>query len=543
YLINRDGIWIEANDPYAKASLLNEGHSIVVASDLVAYDTSSSLDNISYQPCEAIIYELSVYDFTSDDSVDFTNPKTFQGFIEEGVTLNNQAVGFDYLKELGISHIQLLPIFDFGSVDELARLDQYNWGYDPRQYNVIEGLYTTNPSNPLLGIIEFKKLIKKCHDYGIRVNMDVVYNHVYKTKSFTFNKIIPYYFFRVDNKANLSNGSGCGNDVASQRRMVSKFIIDSLMYYATEFNLDGFRFDLMGLLDIETMKQAALKLKSFKQSIMLYGEGWKMDTSYPNELLAHRYNATQLLDYGFFNDKFRDDLKGATFDDYSIGIINGDVARGYNLKDLLSGCSLPKEGGNLFQSPNQSINYVSCHDNHTLYDKLLFTSLNSGLEVLKRQHHLALSIVVLAQGVSLLHGASEFFTSKQGIENSYNAGSKVNMFDWHLMIKNKNYVDYIKELIKIKKYLKVFSLSNIETIKAHVFVDVRGNIIEYSLVNVENAPYQNVKVIFNISGEEVNYQLDNSYLCLVNDYQARIQGLFTTESIKIKGYSVSLFVL
>ena len=544
YLVKNGGDWCEVIDPYATATLADETKSFILNPEKAKVDLQNEKVKSSFDATDAVIYEVHIRDFTSDTTINFPGNSKFQRFIETGVkTAKGEAVGIDYLESLGITHVQLLPIFDYGSISERHQNNRYNWGYDPVQYNVPEGSYASNVQNPYTRIVELKQVIAALHERGIRVNMDVVYNHVYKVEKFSLNKIVPGYFSRYTDVTTLSNGSGCGNDTATERRMVRKFIVDSVKHWMNEYGIDGFRFDLMGLMDTETMKQIAYELRLINPSVMLYGEGWEMQTAYPKEKLATYGNAAQLLEYGFFNDQFRDDIKGSTFDLSDLGIINGHIARAENLKRLLRGSSSVNYGHNLFSQPYQSINYVSCHDGYTLFDKIIATSLNSGLEVVKAQHRQAVAMVLLSQGVAFIHGGCEFYRTKKGRENSYNLLDEINMYDWHRMEKNKSSVTYFSGLVAIRRMHKAFRFNSIEEIERHVSVDVRGSIIEYSLRNVGGyGPYNEIKVIFNIGDEPVDYNFETEFWCLAHNRTASATPLFKTEMLALLPYTTAIVV-
>ncbi|MGL5041822.1 MAG: type I pullulanase [Culicoidibacterales bacterium] len=544
YLVKIGGRWKEAIDPYGHASFANAKYSAIINPRSVEVNLHENMVSGWYDQTDAIIYELHVRDFTIDPQANFTQKGSYHAFIEQGKLSNaGNPIGIDYLEKLGVTHVQLLPIYDFGSVDEHGHLGLYNWGYDPVQYNTPEGSYSSNPDEPKTRIIELKELVSALHQRGIRCNMDVVYNHVYKIQQFSFEQIVPGYFSRHTDYTTLSNGSGCGNDTASERKMVRKFIVDSLVYWQTAFGFDGFRFDLMGLIDIETMQQIEQILRADKKTTMLYGEGWDMPTAYPSKKLAHMGNAHCLGGIGFFNSEFRDDIKGSTFEVMNLGIVNGNVARANNLQRLLKASSSTKHGQNLFSYPGQSINYVSCHDNYTLFDKMLYTSLNSGLEVVQAQHRLALSFVLVAQGVAFLHGGSEFYRTKKGIENSYNRQDDINLFDWGRMDDNKSTVDYVSGLIAIRKMHKAFRFAGNEEIKKHVSVDIRGNIVEYDLLHVgEYGPYDEIKIVFNLGKAETEYYFNGEYNCFAHNRSASSSPLFKSDMLTILPYTMAIMM-
>ena len=342
-------------DPYAISSSANAEYSYVV-DHAKFYKMKYQRPKFSGIMNDAVIYEAHIRDFTIDPSINSTSPGTYVGFGEEKrVTKKGNMAGIDYLADLGITHVQLLPIYDFGGVDELQPTKLYNWGYNPEQYNVPEGWYSTNPNDPYTRINELKEMVAQLHKNNLRVVMDVVFNHVYNVKTFPFDKIIPGYAYRYDSQGLLTNSSGCDSDLATERRMIRKFIVDSIMFWAKEYKIDGFRFDLMGLIDIKTMNTLRQKLDRFKNDIIVYGEGWRMPTILGDAKTAHMYNKHLLFNIGHFNDKTREVIKGATFDIKQKGYALGSNARLNDVKNINAGSSLDKF---LFRYSSQSLIYV-----------------------------------------------------------------------------------------------------------------------------------------------------------------------------------------
>lgn len=433
YLTCLDGKWHQTIDPYAKASTANgKGNYIVDFEKIKRMDSHLDKRAPLKQFTDAILYEIHVRDFTVQADAGFRNRGKFTGMTET-IKKNGNTIGFDYFKEMGVTHIQLLPIYDFGSVDELDQFQLYNWGYDPVQYNVPEGSYASNPNDAYARLVELKQMIAKFHQEGIRVNMDVVYNHVYNHKTHAFEKTVPGYFFRYDSHGEMSNGTFCGNDIASERKMVRKYILDSIRYWVETFGVDGFRFDLMGILDVTTMNEIRQMLTAIDETLMLYGEGWDMPTALPAAQKAHMYNSKELPMIGHFNDVFRDSLKGDTIrktNGQQTGIVTGSKQFNQKLPDLLT-ASLGIYGQvNLFKNPVECINYVECHDNHTMWDFFQIEYPAGHTTMLQEIHRLATSITLLSQGIPFLHGGQEFFRTKKGVENSYNVDDSINQFDW-----------------------------------------------------------------------------------------------------------------
>ena len=512
-------------DPYAISSSANAEYSYVV-------DHSKFYRNLHQRPKfsgalnDAIIYEAHIRDFTIDSSIDVEKRGEYLGFVEEGrTTKKGNKAGLDYVKDLGVTHIQLLPIFDFGGVDELHKDKYYNWGYNPEQYNVPEGWYASDPKDPYARINELKEMIDRIHKQGLRVVMDVVYNHVYDIRTFPFEKIIPGYAYRHDSQGHLTNASGCGNDLATERKMIRKFVVDSVLHWAKEYKVDGFRFDLMGLIDIKTMNTLRQKLDRYKSDLIVYGEGWRMPTVLGDEKTAHMYNKHLLFNIGHFNDKTRELIKGATFDIKQKGYALGSKAKLDDIKNILQGSTLNKF---LFRYPSQSINYVECHDNHTFFDKAELALSNATEKELKKRERLATSMVILSQGVPFIHAGQEFYRTKQGVENSYKSSDDINKIDWSLVDTNKHDIEYVKELIRLRKKYDVFRLQIPSKIKDNVHVEINDQgTIKYQLEDEQHA----LLVFFKQEASKETIELDGKYSLIFNG-EKRCRKL--VESIELK---------
>jgi len=492
-------------DPYAISSSANAKYSFVVDRSKI-YKMKNQRPKFSGQPNDAIIYEAHVRDFTISDSINATYPGKFKSFTESNLkTKGGNKAGFDYLDDLGITHVQLLPVFDFGGVDENNSDKLYNWGYNPEQYNVPEGWYSLDPNDPYARINELKELVDNLHKNNLRVVMDVVFNHVYDNKTFPFESIIPGYSYRYDDQGLLTNSSGCGNDLASERKMVRKFIIDSVMYWANEFKMDGFRFDLMGLTDIKTMNTLRQKLDRYKKDIIVYGEGWKMSTPLGEDRTAHMYNKHLLFNIGHFNDKTRETLKGATWHISQKGYALGSMAKLDDVKNIVLGSASNKF---LFRYPSQSINYVECHDNNAFYDKAVSALPEAEVSEIKKRQRLATSMVILSQGVPFIHSGQEFYRSKQGVENSYKSGDKINSINWDLVDENVSDIEYLKELIRIRRKYDLFRLSAPSKVRDYIFVKINEHgTIYYELKDEET----DLIVIFKNSFIPETFELDTKY--------------------------------
>jgi len=467
FLVCVNLIWREAVDPYVKSVTVNGERGVVIDLSKTPQVEKINLKS-SDVPTDCIIYETSIRDFTSFPLSGVKLKSTYDGFIEESTKYKEFSTCFDYIKKLGVTHIELLPFFDFVGIDETKPQLQYNWGYNPLNFNVPEGSYSLDPTKPSQRIVELKNLLSKCHENGLRVIMDVVYNHVYELKNSHFEKIVPGYYFRQDESGLPSNGTGVGNDFATERKMARNYIIHSLKFWLKDYDIDGFRFDLMGIFDIETMKKIAEELRGLKKGIILFGEGWNLNTPLPSEKKATIAQSHQLPTIGFFNDQFRDTIKGSTFSIQELGFISGHNSNPMRLVNLLAGSVGHGNQLSLFSSPIQTINYVESHDNHTLWDRLTLTGKNEEILIIKKRHLLATAMVILSIGVPFIHSGQEFFRSKNGVENSYNAGDVVNSLNWEKAEQEQEAIEYIKALISIRKKFKAFRLSTKEDILTFV---------------------------------------------------------------------------
>lgn len=434
-------------DPYGLSAGENREYNYVIDLNKL-YKIEHNKPFYSGHPVDAVIYEANVRDMTGHLTNELKG--TFLGLVDE-----DENKGLNYISSLGVTHLQLMPVFDFGGVDDKKRDLYYNWGYNPEQYFVPSGWYSFNPKDPYSRLNEYLHLIDEAHKRGMRVVMDVVFNHVYDRKNFPFEKLVPGYFYRVDAYGNYTNVSGCGNDLATEKRMCSRFIVDNLVYWAKLYQVSGFRFDLMGLLDIETLKSAYQKLKEIDSNILLYGEGWNMPNTIPDAYRPHTYNAYKMPNYGFFNDKYRDTLKGSQWN-RSLGYAFGHPASPKEIFHLMGGSLLD---GYRFQNPNQSINYVECHDNYTVYD---FAIYGAGVseEVAIRGGRVALQMIAVSLGMVFIHAGQEFFRTKRGVENSYKSEGSINRFDYARRNRFQEEIEGIKDLLRIRRYYPEFRMQN-----------------------------------------------------------------------------------
>lgn len=465
YKVTVNGETIEAVDPYARTTGVNGERGMVI--DLNSTNPKSGWNEIEDQPesyTDATIYELHVRDFSIDDSSGVKDEwqGKFMALTEEGTTVNgvkgNPSTGLDHMKEMGFTHLHLLPIYDYGSVDE-TKCDTFNWGYDPVNYNTPEGSYSTDPYNGEVRVKEMKEMVDTLHKNNIGVIMDVVYNHVYNADEFSFNQIVPGYFSRVN-----SNASGCGNDTASERAMVRKFIVDSVVYWAKEYHLDGFRFDLVGLLDTETVNEIVNTVhEEVRKDIIFYGEGWDMDgtNKEPGTEMAKQGNASKTPGFAYFSDSMRNLLGGNNGN--SVGFVSG--ANYYNMETDLVNNFMGKPWWT--NNPSQVVQYASCHDNYTLIDKLVKSTGASDVtpDIIK-MNNLAASIYMTSQGIPFIHAGEEMLREKieadgSRCENSYNASDAVNSIKWDKLL-NETYAknsEYYQGLIAFRKAHPALSLS------------------------------------------------------------------------------------
>lgn len=541
--------WHEAVDPYAKAVTVN-GEKGVVVDLLKTNPTNWALTKPPFQSIEdAIIYELHVRDASIDPNSGITHKGKFLGLTETNTTTSDGfKTGIDHIVDLGVTHVQLLPINDYWTVDETKnKSSQYNWGYDPKHFNAPEGSYSTDPFQPTSRIIELKKLIQTLHDHGIRVIMDVVYNHVYNVAQSNFHQLAPGYYFRYTKNGLLSNGTGVGSDTASERYMMRKFIVDSLVYWATEYNIDGFRFDLMGIHDIDTMNAARQALDEIDPSIIMLGEGWNLLTPLAEEKKANQLNADKMPRIAHFNDSIRDHLKGNNFFDQDRGFVNG--RNGYNdqIKQGISAGMKVHYDRQRFITPNQVVNYVEAHDNHTLWDKLTLTNPGASIEDVKLMHKLATSIVLLSQGIPFLHAGQEFMRTKNGDHNSYRSPDKINMLDWDRKAEFLQEVEYVKGLITLRKFSEAFRMKSRQKIEDSMhFFPTEEHLIAYQLlIHSDVEAYSEYVVIHNAHQQAVLFNLNSvgPWHVLVNGYKAGIEPLSIIKRDRVEVPRLSTLVL
>lgn len=513
FQVLQQGKWLyEAPDIYAKAVGVNGARGMVV--DLAATnppnwrnDKKPPLKNFN----DIIIYETHIRDISVDPNSGIKNKGKFLGLAETGTkSPEGEATGLDHIKELGVTHVHLLPCFDFNSVDETKpSAGQYNWGYDPLNYNVPEGSYSTNPYDGNVRIEEFKQMVQALHKNGLRVILDVVYNHTSNIDHSNFSQFAPGYFYRHKPDGSYSNATGCGNEVASEMPMVRKFMIESVVYWAKEYHLDGFRFDLMGTHDIETMNQISDTLHKIDPTIFIYGEGWAAgDSPLPEALRAVKKNASKLHQAAVFSDDIRDGIKGGWADLKEKGFVSGNTAMDESIKFGIV-ASTPNSQvdydkvnyskGPWASEPDQTITYVSCHDDNTLWDRLKISNAGASEADRIKMDKLAAAIVLTSQGVAFLHSGAEMLRTKQGVANSFNQPDSINEIDYSRKTTYKSVFEYYKGLIALRKAHPAFRMPSALMIRDNlVFLKTEPGVIAYQINNNANGDsWKNILVILN----------------------------------------------
>ncbi|WP_168193982.1 type I pullulanase [Pontibacter sp. SGAir0037] len=475
-------------------------------------------------PNAIVLYEAHVRDLTISPSAGSSAPGKFLGLAAQGTkNPGGLATGLDHIKELGITHIHLLPSFDYKSVDETATVPQYNWGYDPQNYNVPEGSYATDPYQAEVRIREFKQMVKALHDNGLGVVMDVVYNHTGETEKSNFNLEVPGYYYRQTPEGDWSDASACGNETASERPIMRHYIIESCKYWAKEYHIDGFRFDLMAIHDIETMNQLTAELKKINPNIVVYGEGWTAGKSpLPDNRKALKANTYQMHQVAAFSDDLRDGLKGSVFEDTSKGFVSGASHTEESVKFGIVGSTRhPQVNPQLVNyskefwasQPWQAVSYVSCHDNHTLYDKLKISCPEATAEELKQMNLLADAVVLTSQGIPFIHAGAEMLRTKKGEHNSYNLPDSINQIDWNWKTDHQDVFYYYKNLIALRKAHPAFRMPAATMLQQHLaFVATEPGLIGYQLKDhAHGDTWSTIMVYYNARKEAVHVPLQGEW--------------------------------
>lgn len=550
----------ETADVYAKACGVNGQRSMVVDLSTTNPDGWENDKHVLVQnQTDASVWEISVADFSSSESsgVSEANRGKYLAFTEEGTTVNGvqgaSSTCVDYLKKLGVKYVQIMPFYDFGSVDESKNImDQYNWGYDPVNYNCPEGSYSTNPKKGEVRIKECKQMIQALHNAGIGVIMDVVYNHTHTSDSW-LQRTVPNYYYRMNNDGTFSNGSGCSNDTASEHLMFRKYMIDSVTYWASEYHIDGFRFDLMGLHDVTTMNSIRTALDNLYadgsgSQILMYGEAWDMATNCDEgTVLASQKNLKQLSDrIGAFDDTIRDAIKGSTGG--TDGAFVQEGSRRANLKTGIAGQSDTTTGW--ANVPSQCVTYASCHDNLCLYDKLVGSVYGADGKYRKRyedlvaMNKLSAAIVITSQGIPFSLGGEEFCRSKDGDENSYASSRKENMLDWENVDLYSDVIEYYRGLYKIRDAFAAFSDSTAATANSLTYLsDVPKGVTGYTINNTESGKWSQMCVIFNGSDSAQNVTAKGDWVVLADNKTAGLRNIKNvTNSVKVEAHSAVIMV-
>lgn len=509
-----------SHDPYARACGVNGHRSMVI--DLSKTDPDGFADEDRPKladPMSMVITEVSVADVSAGASAHSRYPGKFKAFTEDKT--------LSYFKDMGVTHLQLMPSYDFASIDESDSLkEQYNWGYDPYNYNVPEGSYSTDPFNGAVRVREYKEMVHSIHEAGLGVIMDVVYNHTFNVHDSCFYKTAGNYFYRMLDAAKYSDASACGNEIASEKPMVRKYIIDSLCYWASEYHIDGFRFDLMGVLDIETLNEARKALLKINPDIIMYGEGWTCgESTLPESERGMKINAPRTPGIGMFSDDIRDAVKGHVFYMDELGFVNGAADRGEELKQAVTCAKWAK-------SPMQSINYLSCHDNYTLWDRFIISNSHESEEMRIRMNKLAAAILFTAQGIPFFLHGEEFARTKISeadgapVENSYCSPLSVNAIDYDRAEQFSDLKAYYKGLIALRRAHKSFYLDTVDEIKksVHFMDDMPDGVVAYTIDN----DTEKVFVAYNAGKNKITIKLaDALWEVLADESSAGDKALYT----------------
>ena len=509
-----------SHDPYARACGVNGHRSMVI--DLSKTDPDGFADEDRPKladPMSMVITEVSVADVSAGASAHSGYPGKFKAFTEDKT--------LSYFKDMGVTHLQLMPSYDFASIDESDSLkEQYNWGYDPYNYNVPEGSYSTDPFNGAVRVREYKEMVHSIHEAGLGVIMDVVYNHTFNVHDSCFYKTAGNYFYRMLDAAKYSDASACGNEIASEKPMVRKYIIDSLCYWASEYHIDGFRFDLMGVLDIETLNEARKALLKINPDIIMYGGGWTGgESTLPESERGMKINAPRTPGIGMFSDDIRDAVKGHVFYMDELGFVNGAADRGEELKQAVTCAKWAK-------SPMQSINYLSCHDNYTLWDRFIISNSHESEEMRIRMNKLAAAILFTAQGIPFFLHGEEFARTKISeadgapVENSYCSPLSVNAIDYDRAEQFSDLKAYYKGLIALRRAHKSFYLDTVDEIKksVHFMDDMPDGVVAYTIDN----DTEKVFVAYNAGKNKITIKLaDALWEVLADESSAGDKALYT----------------
>ncbi|MCM1050546.1 MAG: type I pullulanase [Paenibacillus sp.] len=560
FSVKQGGKWLdETPGVWAKAVGTNGHRAAIIDLSTTdpegwANDKGPEIKNIN----DAVIYEMHHRDFSQHPSSGIVNKGKFLALTEPSTTnATGEATGIDHLKELGVTHVHILPSYDYNSVDEAnLQTPQYNWGYDPYNYNAPEGSYSTNPADPAVRITEMKEMVKSLHDNGIGVIMDVVYNHTADNDASNFSLTAPGYYYRHRPDGSYSDASGCGNETASERQQMRDYIINSVKYWANEYHIDGFRFDLMAIHDIETMNQVIAALKEINPNIFVYGEGWTAgDSPLPVDQRALKENVAKMPQIAVFSDDIRDAIKGHYTDAADRGFATGKPGLEETVKiGIVAATDHPQvdysKGNNskfaYASAPTQIINYVSCHDDLMLTDKLRKSMPNATDAERQRAARLAQTIVFTSQGTPFMFAGEEVFRDKKGVHNSYKSPDSINAIDWSLKHANADQLAYYKELIKLRKEHPAFRMTTAEQVARHLKFDkTEPGLISYSLIDHANGDaWKEIKLVFNgsESAREVKIPRGN-WTVIAEDGKINASGMGTSKGGKVTVAPTSALIL
>lgn len=515
YLVKINGKILQVNDPYAKSFDTNSRYAYIIDVNKVKNIPDCKECLTKLDEFQKIIYEINVRDmsFEIDNNIKGAFNKLSIPNLKDG---NNNPVGLNYIASLNVSHVQIMPVYDFQTTADDFPSETYNWGYDPKYYFNIEGSFSSDPENCYTRLYEFKKMVTAFHKKNLRVIMDVVYNHTFLQHSNALNILCPNYYYRHNLDGSLSNGSGCGNEIESRNYMARKLIIDNVKYFMDIFGIDGFRFDLMGLIDQKTINEVYKEVVKREKDGLVYGEGWDMLTTLPLAERTSLTNATELPNIGFFNDRFRDVVRGKNAGGVLAfkGYLTGDINYIDGFKHVFLGSIVTHAFPPLFKEFSQSINYVECHDDGTLFDKLIVLANNDMEEALARLK-LINFVTIISFGIPFIHAGQEIGLSKQGLSNTYNAGDEINSFKYSMLEKRKEELKFFKDSILFKKrYLKFENCNKKDLVKNIKFENLSNGAI---LITILHEGEDKIGIFINPTKTKIIYQLDSSYREVFNN--------------------------
>ncbi len=523
YLVERNGAVVKTLDPYALSSTGNANESAVIDPEEIRNIPDVKLEE-SISGTDAVIYETSIRDMTSSILTGTHTHSKYTSLCETGTSYKGMPTGLDYLASLGITHVQLMPVLDFCTVDEFHPEKNYNWGYDIMQYLSPEGSYSSNPDDPYARMKELKQLVSVFHSKKLRVNLDVVFNHVYDADGSCFGKTVPYYYFRYNESGYLSNGSYCGNDFASDQPMARKFLVHVIRTLMETYDVDGFRFDLMGILDVDTMNAIHREALSVKKDAMIYGEGWDMPTILDWQKKADIANQNVMPGIGHFNDYYRDTVKGRNGDDqkYEKGYITGDLGQVFGMLSALSANVMGDPLFKRFEEPDQSVNNIETHDNATVWDKMRACCSGEDRATRQKRQKMLIGSLMVSQGIAFMHGGMEFCGTKNDNSNSYNADDKINGMDWERASINSDIIAYTRKAIALRRNYPEFRLKTSQKIQNQVRLSTSdGGIVFYDVNEAEDDRHADtlfgVRVLINPSFEGKHYVFEPGWKIIFDE--------------------------